>query len=101
MNKNADNHYFLEKVSSDGINTFECPESFLAHWHRMGEILYIKPDTGTLDVHCIACAGDVTYNIGKGDILFIPSEQIHEVKKGHHGALLGLQYDTSILTSQT
>ena len=100
MNKNADNHYFLEKVSSDGINTFECPEIFLAHWHRMGEILYIKPDLEGFESSAKVLAGDVTYKILKGDILFIPSEQIHEVKQGCRGALLGLQYDTSILSSQ-
>ena len=99
MNTNADNHYLLENLSPDGINTFTSPDSFVAHWHKSGEILYIREDAEDFRQPARINVGSEMYEVFQGDILFIPSERIHEVAYGCRGNLKGLQYNTEILSS--
>ncbi|MCR4670975.1 MAG: AraC family transcriptional regulator [Saccharofermentans sp.] len=94
-----DNHYLFEKISPNGIHTFSSPDKFIAHWHKLGEILYILPSETDIAIPAKVIAANITYEICPGDIIFIPSEQIHEIPDGCKGKLLGLQYDTDILSS--
>jgi AraC-like DNA-binding protein len=94
-----DDHYLFEKISPNGIHTFSSPDRFIAHWHRLGEILYILPGETGLTAPAEVIAAEITYELHPGDIIFIPGEQIHEIPDGCKGKLHGLQYDTDILSS--
>ncbi len=84
----------LYNVGVNMVNSYNSPEHYPMHWHKIAEVAYL-PKEGDDSVPHRVRVSSREYAMHPGDVVFIWPGQAHEITENPDKGLVGLQFSMS------